>query len=337
MATITVIEDPWRDLTPSPKADLLSARRVDAGGPYGFFWAKGADRRCLLLLQHRTQFLEGKRLPKLNGVELTLTPADASGVAILALRLQDSSQRELFQRLCLDIMAAANAASSEEDAVAATLSRIWRWHHLLRGGGDSRLTPEEQKGLLGELSLLRRLLGILAPLDAVQAWRGPLGAPKDFEVGRVSIEAKARRGAAAPYVAVSSEHQLDASGVELLLLFVQEVDHVPNDDADGKSLTEVAASLQQSLSSADPGACAIFESLLSSAGFRWEDDYSDSRWLCGRELLFKVGAGFPSITPASFGAGVLDVRYSVSLPACEPFLVATEALASLLVGEDRAN
>lgn len=330
-------EDPWRDLAPSPKADLLSARRVDAHLPYAFFWAKGADRRCLLLLQHSTPVLEGKRLPKLNGIEVTLTPGDAHGLAVLALRLQDSSQRELFHRLCLDIVATASAASSEEDAVAATLARTWRWHHLLRGGGDGRLTPEEQKGLLGELSLLKRLLGLLSPLDAVQAWRGPLGAPKDFEVGRCSIEAKARRGAATPYVAVSSEHQLDASSVGLLLLFVQEVDHVPNDNPDGASLSDVATGLRRVLNGVDPGACALFESLLSSAGFRWEDDYSDSRWLCGRELLFRVAPGFPSITPSSFPAGVLNVRYSISLPACEPFQVPTEALGSLLSGEDSAN
>lgn len=333
----TTAEDPWRELAPSPKADLLSARRVNASHPYGFFWAKGADRRCLLLLQHGTSVLEGKRLPKLNGLEVTLTPRDANGPAVLSLRLQDSSHRELFYRLCLDIIANASDAVSEEEAVAATLARTWRWHHLLRGGGDGRLTPEEQKGLLGELSLLKRLVGLLSPLDAVQAWRGPLGAPKDFEVGRCSIEAKARRGAATPYVAVASEHQLDASGVGLLLLFVQEVDQAPSESPDGRSLSDVAAELRRTLSGADPGACAIFESLLSSAGFRWEDDYSDARWLFGRELLFRVAPGFPSITPSSFPAGVLNVRYSISLSACEPFQIPTEALGSLLAGGGSAN
>lgn len=336
-ATSTVTEDPWHHLAPTPNADLLSARRVDASLPYGFFWAKGADRRCLLLLQHSTPLPGGRRLPKLNGIEVAENASDETGLAVLSLRLQDSSQRELFYRLCLDIVASAGAAKSEEEAVAATLARTWRWHHLLRGGGDGRLTPEEQKGLLGELSLLKRLLGLLSPLDAVQAWRGPVGAPKDFEVGRCSIEAKARRGAATPYVAVSSEHQLDASGVGLLLLFVQEVDHVPNDNPDGATLSDVAVGLRRTLTDRDPGACALFESLLSSAGFRWEDDYSDTKWFCGRELLFRVAPGFPSITPSSFPAGVLNVRYAISLSACEPFRVPTEALGSLLQGESSVD
>lgn len=330
-------EDPWRDLAPSPKPNLLSARRVDADLPYAFFWARGSDRRCLLLLQHSTSALDGRLLPKLNGIEVTLAPGDDEGLAILALRLQDSSQREIFHRLCLDIVSSAGAAKSEAEAVAATLARTWRWHHLLRGGRDGRLTPEEQKGLLGELSLLRRLLGSLSPLDALQAWGGPLGAPKDFEVGQVAIEAKSRRGAATPYIAVSSEHQLDASGVGLLLLFVQEFNHAPSDSPGGESLAEVASDLRSSIEDIDPGACTLFESLLSSAGFRWEDDYSDSKWLRGRELLFRVGPGFPSITPLSCPAGVLNVRYSISLLACEPFQLPADSLADLIAGENCAD
>src|SRR5690606_7243394 len=110
--TSTVTEDPWRDIAPSRKADLLSARRVDASRPYSCAGARGADRRCRLLLQHRTPVVEGKRLPRLNGIEVTLTPGDANGLAVLALRLQESSQRELFHRLCLDIVASASATSS---------------------------------------------------------------------------------------------------------------------------------------------------------------------------------------------------------------------------------
>lgn len=326
-------DDPWQDLLPSPKADLLSARRVDAALPFGFFWAKGTDKRCLLLLQHRSPSSPTVRLPRLKGIEVTVSDGDGSGTSVLALRLLDSAQRDLFYRLCLDIVSSARGAVTEKEAVAATLSRTWRWHHLLRGGGDGRLSLEEQKGLIGELLVLKRLLVAFSPHDAVQTWRGPLGAPKDFEIGRLSIEAKARRGAAVPYVAVSSEHQLDCTGVDVLLLYVHELDQAPLDNPEGATLSEVARGLHLSIVDADPGAAALFESLLTSAGFRWDDDYSDTKWLRGRELVYRVTAGFPSVTPACFPAGVVNVRYSVSLPDCEPFLLANEALGPLLAGE----
>jgi hypothetical protein len=334
---VTMIDNPWRDILPSPKADLLSARRVDASLPFGFFWAKGADSRYLLLLQHQLQSSQGLRLPKIKGIEVTVSQDGDNGTAVLVLRLLDSAQRDLFYRLCLDIVDAGRGAASEKDAVAATVSRTWRWHHLLRGGGDERLSPEEQKGLIGELLVLRRLVMILSPHDAVSAWRGPLGSPKDFEIGRISIEAKARRGAAAPYVAISSEHQLDTSGVDVLLLCVHELDQAPADNGDAMTLSETARALHDLIAEADPGAAAHFESLLLSAGFRWDHDYSDAKWLRGQELVYRVATGFPSVTAAGIPAGVMNVRYSLSLPACEPFLLASETIDSLLAGEGYAQ
>lgn len=323
-------DDPWRDIPPAPNADLLSARRVDPAMPAAFFWGKGVDRRCLLLLQHRSEASLGARLPRLKGIELVLSGADTHGNAVLVLRLLETEQRELFFRLCQDIVAFAGQASNEKEAVARTLARTWRWHHLLRGGGDNRLSPEEQKGLIGELLVLRRILNDLSPHDAVQAWRGPLGAPKDFEIGRLSIEAKARRGPAAPYVAVSSEHQLDPSGVDVLLLCVHELDEAPADNPTGESLSEIARGLHALIADVDPGAGALFDSLLASAGFRWDDDYSDTKWVHGRDLMYRVRSGFPSVTPACFPTGVRDVRYTVSLPECEPFRVPSDSLSPLL-------
>ena len=138
-----------------------------------------------------------------------LTP-DESDTQLLALKLLDSNQRDIFQTLCLDIISTAAQADSEAEAVSAALMRTWRWHHLLRVGRGTLLSPEEQKGLLGELFVLERLL--LPRMDAssaVTAWRGPLGAPKDFEIARVAIEAKTRRGGATPSLSITSESQLD--------------------------------------------------------------------------------------------------------------------------------
>jgi hypothetical protein len=328
--------DPWHDIPPSANTTMFSARRVDASLSFGFFWAKGTDNRCLLMLQHNSESSARQRLPRLKGIEVTLSDGESRGTSFLVLRLMESSNRDLFYRLCLDIVSSARSAATEKDAVATTLSRTWRWHHLLRGGSDGRLSAEEQKGLIGELLVLKRLVSTFTPHEAVQMWRGPLGAPKDFEIGRLSIEAKARRGAATPFVAISSEHQLDTAGVDILLLYVHELDQAPVDHPDGMSLSELARDLHASIVAADPAAGLLLETLLTSAGFSWDDDYSDTRWLKGRELVYQVGPGFPSITPACFPTGILHVRYSVSLPACEPFLLGNEAVGLLLSGAANA-
>jgi len=48
--------------------------------------------------------------------------------------------------LCRDIVECTARAKSEREAVALTLARTWRWHHLLRGGdtvtaGRPRVKP----------------------------------------------------------------------------------------------------------------------------------------------------------------------------------------------------
>ena len=329
----TMINDPWKDLIPPKAIDAINARRVDADIPWGFFWARGVDRKCLLVLQHATDSTPHGRLPKLKGIEVTISEGNREGDRMLVLKLLDSTHRDIFYRLCNDIVTSASGAASEREAVEVSLARTWRWHHLLRGGSDGRLSPEEQKGLIGELLVMEHyLLSRISTLDVVSAWHGPLGAPKDFEIGRVCIEAKARRGAATPYIIINSEHQLDDSGTDAVFLYVVELDKAPSNKTEGFTLSEVATRVRSLIETADNAAINIFEELLSATGFRWEDDYSDFRWIEGSSCLYHVSAGFPRITAQMVMSGVTDVKYSISIVECKPYLAEDGALEAALGG-----
>lgn len=324
--------DPWKSIERPRAADAINAFRIDEEDPWNFFWARDIGGRCLLVLKHSRDSSPAGHLPKLKGVEISAIPADADGIAMLVFRLLEAGQREIFHRLCLDIVGSAVGAASEKEAVAVSLNRTWRWHHLLRGGGDGRLSPEEQKGLIGELIVLERhVLPLFSAVDSVRAWHGPLGAPKDFGIDRVSIEAKARRGAATPYVAISSEHQLDGDGVDALYLHVVDLDQAAS-GGEGMSVTALAGAVREGIERKDPGAVDIFESLLLAAGFRWDDDYSDSLWLEGSSRLYSVAPGFPRIEARHLPSGVTHVKYAIALHECEPFLVAPEVLVAALEG-----
>ena len=324
-------EDPWREIEPPSIADSVTARRVDAELPWGFFWARGADRSVLLTLSHGAESAPVTPLPKLRDIEVTLSPPDQTNTQILAFKLLDSAQRDIFQTLCRDIIAIAARAESEAEAVSVALMRTWRWHHLLRGGG-ALLSPEEQKGLLGELLVLERLLlPQMGASAAVTAWRGPLGSPKDFEIGRVAIEVKARRAGATPSVAITSEDQLDESGVDALFLFVVELDEAPEDAVDGFTVMDVADRVRQHLFALDPGAAGVFEAMTVAAGLGPEDDYSHYRWLEGQSHVYLVAGEFPRITGSDVRSGVSHVRYTVSLHNCEPFLTSASAPVEALL------
>ncbi len=318
MAKVT--EDPWAELDPPDVSGTLNARRVDAEITWDFFWARSVDGSCLLLLRHSVESAPQGHLPVLRGIDVSLSEPDDNDTLALLFRLSEPGQRELFHRLCCDIVACTAEAESEGEAVGRALNRTWRWHHLLRGGPDSRLSVEEQKGLIGELLVIERyLLPTISPSDVMASWTGPLGTPKDFEIGGVLIEAKARRGAAEPYVAISSEHQLDVGGSEDLFLHVVDLERAPADTAESWSVADVVARMRDAIEDSDPAALCVYESLIAAAGFRWTDDFSEFQWVEGESRLFAVTDEFPRIRADNLASGVTKVRYSISLVECDRF------------------
>ncbi|WP_316195587.1 MULTISPECIES: PD-(D/E)XK motif protein [unclassified Bradyrhizobium] len=315
-------DDPWKDIAPPATVDAFSAKRVDPDIPWNFFWGRALDRKCLLVLAHAPESLPTGKLPKLKGIEITDVPRGAGAERVLLFKLLEDTHRDIFERLCRDIVGCATRAASEREAVALSLARTWRWHHLLRGGLDGKLSPEEQKGLAGELLVIERLLlQCLSPSEVLDAWRGPLGSPKDFEIGRLCLEVKARRGAATPQIAISSADQLDTAGIDELYLYVVELDQAPADTFQSFTLTELAARVRDRLLLGDAGVADVLDRLLAATGFGWLDDYSDSRWVEGQSHIFRLADGFPRLGSSSLPPGVTNVRYSISLQDCVPFVI----------------
>ena len=326
------LSDPWMPIKRPDKMSTVTARRVDSSSPWGVFWAVDVDGNCLLMLQHRRETMVPRRIPKLRGLQVETRSPEVGPHGLLVIRLLEREQREIFHRLCLDIVAATVAAKSEKEAIERFLGRTWRWHRLLRSGRDGRLSEEEQKGLAGELSFLgTHLFPTVGISRAVRCWTGPLDSPKDFEIGGTCVEVKARRGAATPHVAIASEHQLDSNGVEALFLYVAAVTVATEDNA-ALTITEMAEEIRSVIAAQEPAAIDLFEERLLSIGFDWEDDYSDNRWLKGREHVFEVREGFPRITASMVPGGVHNLRYSISLPECESFRVDISDLTNLLSG-----
>src|SRR4051812_27026056 len=174
-----MFEDPWLQLAVPDARNAVSAIRISETARWNFYWGRDSESRCLLILRHQCRAVP--RLPKLKGIDVLTEEGDSEGTDSLMLRLLDSAQRDIFYRLCLDIVEIASSGNSEQEAIALTVARTWRWHHLLRGGSSGLLSAEEQLGLMGELHVLDTyFLRLLSSVAALEAWRGPFGAPKDF-------------------------------------------------------------------------------------------------------------------------------------------------------------
>jgi hypothetical protein len=322
-------DDPWLRLDRPSETDAFTARRVDSNDPWSFFWGVDSDGACMLLLQHTGSPVAPEALPKLRDIEVFERSTGAGHARLLGLRLSSDAHRDIFLQFCLDIGAWARLAGSEAEAVSRVLGRMWRWHHLLRGGSADRLSDVAQKGLVGELTVLEQcVLPHVEAKEAVESWVGPLDAHRDFEFGGVAIEVKARR-ADHPFVEISSEFQLDQSSERLFLVAV-EVDRALT--GEGLSLTALAARVLERLQERDPEAADLFEARLAAAGFTWQQDYSDVLWQAGERALWLVDGAFPRIRAADLPEGVSDVRYVLALTHLLPFQAGEDELAGHLTG-----
>lgn len=324
-------ENPWRHIDPPGIAETVNARRVDSELPWNFFWARGADNRVLLTLSHDQASTPLNPPPRLRDIEVSLSPPDVGNSRILALKLLDMSQLELFHTLCRDIISASIGADSEAEAVSVALMRTWRWHYLLRGGGGLPLSTEAQMGLLAELIMLERyILPNLEAQAALESWRGPLDSPKDFQVGRLAVEVKAHRGGATSSITITSEDQLDESSVDALFLYVIELNRAPTDGDSGLTIQEVSDRIRGYLDLADPGTLQIFEALLLAAGLNPDEDYSNQCWIEGASHIYSVAGEFPRITSGEIRSGVSRVRYTVTLGDCVPYLAQEDELVDVI-------
>lgn len=255
-------------------------------------------------------------LPKLKNLEIRFQTLPAG--PILYLRLKDSAQIELFETLCRDVVAAGELAENEAEALERAIGRTFRWHYLLRGGKRDALSEEAQKGLIGEIEILKLLVAGLGARRALSAWTGPSGAPKDFELAGDCIEVKARRGASQPFVKISSEHQLADVPDRRLWLAVLAVDKVQ--DPNGRNLTERVAEVTTLIGQSDPAALLDWDLHLADAGYDSQHDYTPWRWVASEPAFHRVSGEFPRIT-APVSLGVSGVTYALLLSACAPFRV----------------
>jgi hypothetical protein len=273
----------------------------------------------MLVLNHSKQSAP-LSLPKLKGVRVAEAGGGSKG--LLTFTLIDSDHKDLFYRLCIDIVEFSSSAVSESDLINRAMSRTWRWHHLLRGGGDERLSPEQQKGLMGELLVLNRhLIPALGYGRAVASWHGPLGASRDFELGTVAIESKATQSAASGKITINSGEQLETDATSNLFLYVTHLERDALNDASSTNLTEFAAEIRGAISNSEPSALLHFESMLTAAGFNWKHDYSDIKWAVRSNSIYLVEDGFPKIDGRMIVTGVSKISYQISLSACARFKV----------------
>jgi hypothetical protein len=305
---------------PDPRNALLVAVEYSSGA------------RALLLPLSTAAMPTRRDWPQCRGLELFAVQID--GVAYLGVRLLDKGYSDVFTALAEDIAPRVALAMDEKAAAHTLLERVRRWQKFLTASAEG-LSVARQRGLFGELHLLRHMLlpAIGAELS-VTSWRASLAAHQDFQFASAAVEVKTTTAKQPQDVCITSERQLDGTGTPALFLFVAVFDEREvegNEDAPGETLPATIAALREILGTG--GALRdTFDDRLLDAGYLDADAarFEWRRFTPRSHQCFEVTAGFPRLLEADLPVGVGDISYALSLAACAPFGVSVDAMITAI-------
>ena len=174
---------------------------------------------------------------------------------------------------------------------------------------------------------------------AVMGWRAPKASHQELPFGTGAIEVKTTSAKQPQVVRITSERQLDPTGIAALFLHIVIVDEREVEglsSAVGQSLPALVEDVRAGLRE-NPLAKEAFEDALLDAGYLkvHSDNYANRYFAVRDQLTCRVKLGFPSIVEKDLPNGTGNIAYDLSLVACKPFLVnASEMVAAIQLPPD---
>lgn len=304
-------------------------RRVFGNTKYSIFAAitHPAGLSQLIFVVDRRSVRGGLDL-ETKAFTLHVEPYGKGAQAQIRLGLTHPAFADLYQHLCSDVTSVYLFCESEDLAMEALRGRVGHWQRFMQTAGDQGLSAERQIGLYGELVVLKRFIEAgCSPAKAIEGWQGPVGANQDFMFGTAALEVKSTAMNTESLISVSSERQLDDTGLENLFL-----SHLSFDRRNGTPGTLPALVEEIETLVGDTLVPAFDDRLLASGYHRAQRGlYLDVGYTKRKVIHYRVSASFPRIVPGDLRVGVEDVRYSVRLAGAADFVVAEDRVFAVII------
>lgn len=236
---------------------------------------------------------------------------------VLSFSLIDDGYKDIFILFCEDIINASASIANKEKAVRFVGARYKEWREMLANARENLLSPEEIKGLLGEMYYLKNCLAPQYGIEkAALSWTGPKHLPQDFIIDDTWYEIKTISSSRSE-VSVSSIEQLDcAKSGELIVL-----------RADKTSIANVNAinlnNLYKALVDEIPGdhEKEVFSNMLLRYGYYPRPEYEGEEYTFEVKAMQKyaVTADFPCLRRSNLPGSVTEAKYSLSIAAIAPY------------------
>lgn len=315
---------------PAAKPGYLLRRLMPESGLDVLLGREAGSRRPTLVLRVR----ESDRVGDLRDlstrcvlVEKRKLPDDPAATASIVVVLKDEQYVPHFCLVVDDFVSACRTVRDPISAWRLLEAKLRGWLQFF-GADLLPLSEERQRGLIGELHVLKLIATKVSWPQAIDWWKGPDAEDRDFRSDRALIEVKTTIAGSRDVVRIANEHQLASPAGLPLAIWV--VTLRPEDRPEATVVGHVKH--VRSLIGSDVTLLVRFEAALRSA--RYSDVQLQSASLPGYAIAadraFSVSDTLPRVTPPMLRAGVSRVSYDVALAQCRDSEIAPDSILQLL-------
>lgn len=255
-------------------------------------------------------------LMRFVGVEIQVLPEN-KGKKELAIILLENELSDIFTFFIEDIINSLTSVGNQEDAILIISGKIGYWKKLFSKFTGGLLTPQQQRGLFGELYFLKLMLDNLNNDEKViHAWQAPTGANQDFYFDGNAIEIKTSKSNS-PSIKISNEFQLDTTNLKNLYVAFYKLNEYPGNEY---TLLSIILDIRTQLKTKEE-ILSEFNLKLESLGISTDNEaeYNTMTLSVRDEKYYFITPEFPKITTETIENAISKVSYEIAPNQCTAF------------------
>lgn len=306
------------------------ARRVPSKGIFPVFLATDSRKgiRLLYIRLESEHCINTEDLPRFRGLEISLATSSIgqfSNDIFLKFTQSIPNTENIFESVIADICENVVYLQSKSNLKNALRKVLSEWKVFFEKQHNRILPISIQKGLVGELHFLKNYLFAKYTFsESLSFWTGSDRTNHDFQINDIAIEVKTTSSRHQKKIIISSERQLDTTGLEhlyLSLLLLNIHSNMPK-----RTLPELIREIYLQLQE-DSFATFQFQVKLAKYGY---NEIHAGKYTASFSVIdikfFEVVDGFPKLLQNNLPDGIGDLKYSIAVSACTPYEIKSDIL-----------
>jgi len=267
-------------------------------------------------------------LPRFRGLEISLSIISIGqfkNEEFLKFAQSIPNTNNIFESVISDICDKVIQIRDKQNLSEVLIKVVNEWKIFFETQENEILSIEAQKGLFGELHFLKNFLfQKYSFTESLFFWTGLDRTNHDFQIANSAVEVKTTSSKQHKKFTISSERQLDFTGLEHLYLSLYSLNlHNNMPERTLPSLIrDIYAQIQEDQ-------IATFHLQIKLAKYGYNEIFSE-KYTVGFSLFdmkfFEVVEGFPRLLQRNLPNGIGDLSYSIVASACSPFEITTDIL-----------